>query len=184
MEFSNEISKVIEDWSKETGVKFEYTDKGVRFIPKISERKGAYVKELTELDNNLPIVNEALVKYITEGIPVEDTINSCNEFIKFQMVFRVSRSYKYAVHNGKRYSERTFRVFASKDINDGYLGRCKQEGGNPDKFGNCPDHCFIWNKSVKGTDIPLTLDKKWYISLAKKRLEDFGYEVKKSGQMF
>ena len=148
------------------------------------ETKGAYVKELGDLDYNLPIVNEALVKYITEGASVEETINSCNDFIKFQMVFRVSKSYKYAVHNGNIFSERTFRVFASKDFNDGYLGRCKQEGGNLDKFGNCPDHCFIWNKSVKDVEIPLKLDRKWYISLAKKRLEDFGYEVKKSGQMF
>jgi len=28
------------------------------------------------------------------------------------------------------------------------------------------------------------LDKKWYINLAKKRLEDFGYEIKKSEQLF
>ena len=35
-----------------------------------------YVKENNPLDNNLPILNEALVKYITEGIPVEETINS------------------------------------------------------------------------------------------------------------
>ena len=148
------------------------------------ERKGAYVKELSDLDYNLPIVNEAVVKYISEGISIEETVDNCNEFIKFQIIFRVSRSYKYAVHNNKRYTEKTFRVFASTDINDGYLGRCKEEGSTIEKFQNCPDRCFIYNKSVKDVPIPLKLDRKWYINLAKKRLEDFGYEIKRANQLF
>ena len=148
------------------------------------ERKGVYVKELSDIDFDLPIVNEAIVRYVSEDIPVEDTINNCDEFIKFQMVFKVSKSYLYAMHNGKRYSEKTFRVFASRDVNDGYLGRCKEEGGNSDKFGNCPEHCFIWNKSVKDVPVPIKLDRKWYVDLAKKRLEDFGYEFKRKEQLF
>lgn len=151
---------------------------------KIVERHGAYVKENSPLDNDLPILNEALINYITKGIPVEDTINNCEEFIKFQLVFKVASDYKYAVHNGKRYNEKVFRVFASKDEHDGYLGRCREEGSNPDKFQNCPEHCFIWNDSVKGVPIPLKLKKDWYINLARKRLEDFGYDVKNPYMLF
>ena len=40
------------------------------------ETKGKYVKENSPLDNNLPILNEALVAFITKGIPVEETINT------------------------------------------------------------------------------------------------------------
>ena len=148
------------------------------------ETKGAYVKELSDLDNDLPIVNEALNKFIFDDIPVEDTINNCNEMIKFQKVFRVSKSYKYAIHNNIKYSEKTFRVYASKDKNDGYLGRCKQDGSTVEKFANCPDHCFIYNKSVKDMPMSIKVDRNWYIKLAKKRLEDFGYDIKNENSLF
>lgn len=148
------------------------------------ETKGAYVKELSDLDNDLPIVNEALNKFIFDNIPVEDTINNCNEMIKFQKVFRVSKSYKFAIHNNIKYSEKTFRIYASKDKNDGYLGRCKQDGGTVEKFANCPDHCFIYNKSVKDMPMSIKVDRNWYIKLAKKRLEDFGYDIKNENSLF
>ena len=183
MELNQEIKDIISEWCKETKNKVVFTDNGIRIIP-ILERKGLYVKELSELDNNLPIVNEAVNAYIVKGVPVEKTITECNQMIKFQMVFKVSSSYKYAVHNGHRFTEKTFRVFASKDVSDGYLGRCKEEGGNLDKFQNCPDHCFVYNKSVKDTPMSIKIDKKWYVTLAKKRLEDFGYEFEKPGQLF
>ena len=87
------------------------------------ERKGAYVKELSDIDNNLPIVNKALVKYISEGVPVEDTINSSNDMIDFQQVVRVSKSFKFGWHNGRELSEKTYRVYASKNIKDTYIAR-------------------------------------------------------------
>ena len=186
---------VCDDWCRRTRMTFAYDEikwysaKDVNnyvfaFSNGKLERKGKYVKELSELDNNLPIVNEALVRYIADGVSVEDTINGCDDLIKFQLVFRVSRSYLYAVHNHKKYSEKTFRVFASKDMNDGYLGRCKQVDSNPDRFGDCPDHCFIWNGPAKKVKVPLKLDKKWYVNLARNRLEQYGYEMKDNNALF
>ena len=43
------------------------------------ERKGAYVKELSRIDNDLPILNLALTEYMTKKIPVEKTINACTD---------------------------------------------------------------------------------------------------------
>lgn len=148
------------------------------------ERKGSYVKELSELDNDLPIVNEAIVKYISEKVPVEETINSCNEMIKFQKIFRVSHKFKLGWHNGKEMSEKTYRVYASNDYKDTYLGRCRESGETPNKFGNCPEHCFIYNKEVRGIPMSVKLDKKWYINLARKRLEDYGYEFADKNALF
>lgn len=148
------------------------------------ERKGAYVKELSDIDNNLPIVNKALVKYISEGIPVEDTINSSNDMIDFQQVVRVSKSFKFGWHNGKELSEKTYRVYASKNIKDTYIGRCRDHGETPNKFGSTPDHCFIYNKEVKGVPLLDNVDRKWYINLAKKRLQDFGYEIMENNALF
>lgn len=148
------------------------------------ERKGAYLMELSDLSNDLPIVNEAMIEYMTKGTPVEDTVDNCNELIKFQKVYRVSSSYKFGWHNGKVINDRTFRVFASKDKRDGYIARCRDYGATPEKFQNSPEHCFIYNKCVKDVELPIKLDKKWYINLAKKRLVEFGYELQQGNSLF
>lgn len=138
------------------------------------ERKGAYVKDLSDLDNDLPIVNKALVDYLAKNIPVEKTINDCNELIQFQKIVKVSSKYLSGMWGGKMLNDKTFRVFASKNKNDGYIGKIKSIGATNEKFANTPDNCFIWNDSVIGVKVPNKLDKQWYIDLAKKRLEDFG----------
>ena len=148
-----------------------------RFTSGKLERKGAYVKELSELDNDLPIVNEAIVKYLTEDILPSETINGCNQLIKFQKIVKVSSSYLYGWHNDEFLSDKTFRVFASKDKSDSYIGKCKSEGGTIEKFANTPEHCFIENDDVRALEVPANLDRKWYINLAEKRIEDFGMSL-------
>lgn len=137
------------------------------------ERKGAYVKELSRLDNDLPVVNKALVEYMSKKIPVEATVHKCNDLIMFQKLAKLSSKYEYVEHNGIRYDYKCYRVFASKDLKDGKLLKCRR-GNNPAKFGNTPDKCFIENGDVHNMPIPKKLDKQWYIDLAKKRLKDFG----------
>lgn len=156
------------------------------------EKKGAYVKELSPLDYDLPIVNEAITEYMAHKIPIEETINNCNELIKFQKVVKLSDKYEYVEHNGKKLTYKCYRVFASKNPNDGKILRCKHakrkikiDSGfcyetylKKDKFGLTPDHCFIENSDVREMPVPELLDKQWYIDLAKKRLGDYGICVK------
>lgn len=157
------------------------------------EKKGAYVKELSPLDYDLPIVNEAVTEYMAHKIPVEKTINNCNELIKFQKVVKLSDKYEYVEHNGKKLNYKCYRVFASKNQNDGEILKCnhakrkiKIDSGydvdetyiKKDKFGLTPDHCFIENSDVREMPVPELLDKQWYIDLAKKRLGDYGICVK------
>ena len=141
------------------------------------ERKGAYVKELSELDNDLPIVNKAIVDYLTKGVLPEDTVAECNELKQFQKIIKVSSNYRMGWHNGHYLTDKTFRVFASKDSSDTYIGRCKTEGATIEKFANTPDHCFIWNDEVNGVGIVKNLDKRWYSDLAEKRIADFGINL-------
>ena len=63
--------EIIESWCKETKLKVVFLENGIRICPKL-ERKGAYVKELDELDNDLPIVNESIVNYLLEGKSIEE----------------------------------------------------------------------------------------------------------------
>lgn len=163
------------------------------------ERIGAYVKELSKIDNDLPILNKALVDYMVHKTPVEDTINQCDDLIMFQKVVKLSSNYKWVEHEhctpierktgvrvikthleypeSIRYTYKSYRVFASKDIQDGRLLRCGGKKAKGEKFGNTSEHCFIFNDSVVGVKVPQTLDKQWYINLAKKRLKDYGVAV-------
>lgn len=164
-----------------------------------TERKGAYVKELSRIDNDLPILNTALVEYMTHGTPVEQTINECKYLIQFQKVVKLSDSYKWVEHehgtpevvytgvrviktyynysHTQRFTYKSYRVFASTDLLDGRILKCGGKRGKPEKFANTPDHCFIFNESVEGVETPDRLDRSWYIDLARKRLKDFGVIV-------
>ena len=141
--------------------------------------KGQYVKKLSDLDYDLPIVNTAIVKYLTEGIEPKETIMNCDEMKQFQKIVKVSSKYKYGWHNGKVQTDKTYRVFASVDYNDTYIGKCKEEGATIEKFANTPEHCFIYNSEINGVKCVRGLDKGWYIELAEKRLRDkFGMTIK------
>lgn len=139
-----------------------------------TKTKGAYVKSLGDLDYDLPIVNKALVRYMTDGVLPEITIGDCNDLKEFQKIVKVSSKYLCGWHNNKRQSEKCFRVFASRDTRDTYIGKQKTEGATIEKFANTPEHCFIVNESVNDCEVPDKLDKGWYINLARKRLADFG----------
>lgn len=136
------------------------------------ERKGAYVKELNPMDNDLPIINQAMVNYMLQGIPVEDTINSCSDLIAFQKICKLSAKYDYVQHNGRKYTNKCYRVFASLRESDGPVKKCK--AGREDKFGNTSLHSFINNGDITTDKVPDYLDKQWYIDLAEKRLRQYG----------
>lgn len=146
----------------------------------LGERIGV-VKELSPLDYDLPIVNEALVAYMHTRKPIAETINECDEFIKFQKIVKLSSSYDYVLHRNTKYTNKCYRVFASIDSRDTKIQKVKV-GGNPEKFSDTPNRCFIYNESVKGLKVPSHLDKRWYIEFATKRLNDF-LGVKSSNQM-
>lgn len=133
--------------------------------------KGAYVKKLTSLDYDLPIVNKALVDHFISEIPIEDTIMNCNDLKEFQKIVKLSSKYKFAVHNGEVLKEKTLRVFASRRMNDDRVYKVKID--KPEKIANTPDKCFIINDDVNKMEVPRALNKKWYIEMAYKRLMDF-----------
>ena len=183
----NAVDDICYEWEQRTGMSLgfdtitEIFQKDVnnylfKFEDGKIERKGAWVKPLNDLDNDLPIVNTALVEYMVHGVPVEKTIRKCDDLKQFQKIVKVSSKYLCGWHNGKKLQDKTFRVFASAVPFDTYIGKVKLKNGaeSIEKFGNTPEHCFIWNDTVNGLLAPPNLDKQWYIDLAKKRLEAFG----------
>lgn len=139
--------------------------------------KGAYVKSLNSLDYDLPIVNKALMEYFISGIPVEETINNCNDLIEFQKVVKVSSKYKCSLYGDQVLNENILRVFASRSRRYPGVYKLKKDKDTKDKIGGTPERCFIENGDIKGIKVPSKLDKQWYIDTAKKRIKDFVGEV-------
>lgn len=184
------IESIIHDWEARTRLKMSF-DEYVRVIQGdvnnymvISKdgrykSKGAYVKELTPLDYDLPIVNKAVKEYLVKGVHPRETIMSCHSLMEFQKIYKVSSKYEYAVWRGKRLNGKVFRVFASTNVHDTVIGKTKGDGLTVEKFALSPDHCFIWNGSVLGVETPKNLDKEYYVQLAISRITDkFGIEVR------
>lgn len=185
----DEVRAICKEWEERTGMGLGY-DRLTKICQKDVnnylavfengkiEAKGAYVKDLNNLDYDLAIVNKAVRDYLLFGTNVEKTIRGCKDFRMFQKVVKLSNKYKWVEHEQGRtgtvkYDNKAYRVFASTDYRDGRLLKCDGVR-NPAKFGNTPDHCFIYNDDLTGVSIPDKLDKEYYVALAKKRLEDFG----------
>lgn len=153
------------------------------------ECKGAMVKFNKPIDNDLPILNDVVRNYLAYDIPVEQTINECNEYIKFQKVIKLSAKYKEIWYgngvsgkdnkitfiNGELLKGKVHRVFASKRQSDGSIYKLKIEKGvkSYEQFANTPTHLFIDNEDVHDKSIPEYLDKEYYINEAKKRIDMF-----------
>lgn len=183
-----ELKRRIEAWEKRTGLKMSYDEFNAMYAKDVNNYiavredgsyhcKGAYVKELSDLDYDLPIVNKAMKDFILKRRSIQSTVMLCDDFRMFQKIVKLSNKYKWVEHEQEggnvKYDNKAYRVFASTDPNDGRLLKCDGVR-NPAKFGNTPDHCFVYNGDLSGASIPAKLDKSYYIDLTKKRLEDFG----------
>ena len=111
---------------------------------------------------------------MVSGVPVEQTINSCDDLKEFQLVSKISNKYSYILHGDRPIKEKCIRVFASKNPRDEGVKKVSIRTGRPAKLQNSPEHCFIWNDSVNGVKVPDKLDKEWYIKKAIGRLQDYG----------
>lgn len=196
----NKVIEVIESVSKRLKLEFEieeYTkliQKDVNNYIAVTkdgelECKGAMVKFNNPIDNDLPILNESVRNYLAYNIPVEKTIYDCQQIIKFQKIIKLSSKYKeiwYGVGNvgekdkiasisGSLLNGKVHRVFASKKETDGGIYKLKIEKGKKsyEQFANTPKHLFIDNEDIHDKVIPDYLDKEYYITEAKKRIEMF-----------
>ena len=183
------IDDIVWEWEKRTGMRMGFDIYTKVFQKDVNnyllvgadgktKTKGAYTKALSSVDNDLPIINRALVDYMTNRTPVEKTICDCDELKMFQKVVKLTGKYWRAWHNGKYMAEKCYRVFASRRKVDTYIGKCKSKGATIEKFGNTPENCFIENGDINGKKVSVELDKQWYINLAKERLAQYGVEVR------
>ena len=125
------------------------------------------------INNNATIVAKAILDYFAKGVSVEDTINSCNDLLSFQLVAKASGLYSEVNHivDGEKIPvQKCNRVYAVKDTRYGTLVKTHAEKGNDAKIGGLPEHCIIDNTNELTVAV---LDRSWYIKLAQKYVNDF-----------
>ena len=177
------IYEVCREWEVRTRMVLEYetfakiVQKDVNNYILIREdgsfkSKGSYVKKLDVLDNDLPIVNRAVVERLVHDVPVETTIRSCNNLMEFQKIVKLSGKYTHFRHGQNPLREKTLRIFASSDASDPGIYKVKSEN-RIEKVAGSPSNCFINNGNVNGKPVPEYLDRDWYIRQAKDRVNDF-----------
>lgn len=139
------------------------------------ERKGKYVKELSDIDYDLPIVNKAIVAYLVDKTPVEETVYGCDSLREFQKLVKLSDKYEFVMHNGEKYTNKSYRVYASNRSKDGVIYKCKitSDGKyHQEKFADTPERCFIMNDDTAYSDAMKLVDRQYYVNLTKRRLHD------------
>lgn len=183
--FYSAVDDIAAEWESRTGMQLEFDEYAKVYQKDVNnyilvapdghtKGKGAYVKELSDLDADMPVVNRALMAYMVDGVRPEITISAATDLADFQRVVKLSKKFLYCTYGGKRMQDKVFRVFASNDSHDGMIASVKQRGGKPKKFACTSEHVFIDNTDIHGKSCPEKLDRGWYIGLAYERLKQFG----------
>lgn len=179
------IDDICYEWEQRTHLQLEFDEYRKVFQKDVNnyimvdaedkfKSKGGYVKKLSTLDYDLPIVNTSLIGYMVHGVPVEKTVGDCADLKEFQLVAKISGKYTHIMHGDQAIKEKCIRIFASLLPSDAGVQKVHATTGRPAKISNSPEHCFMVNDDVNGVKVPSKLDKQWYINLALKRLNDFG----------
>lgn len=186
----DKLNEICDEWQSRTGFELE-EDSVVKIAQKDvnnyvevqpsgkSKAKGGYlVKGIStvgafNINNSCCIVATALKEYFVNGVPVEDTINGCDDIFQFQIVAKAGAKYREVYHivdGVKEPVQKVNRVYATADVRYGKLFKVKAEDDSTAKIEMLPEHCIIDNDNhLSISDV----DKTFYIEMAKKRVNDF-----------
>ena len=184
------LDEICDEWQSRTGFELEedavvrIAQKDVNNYVEVQEggkakSKGGYlVRGIStagafNINNNACIVAAAVKEYLVNGVPVEDTINGCNDIFQFQLIAKAGVKYREAYHlvDGEKVPvQKVNRVYATKDERYGKLFKVKTENDSTAKIEMLPEHCIIDNDNHLTID---NVDKTFYIEMAKKRINDF-----------
>lgn len=194
------LNDICDEWQQRTGFELE-EDTVIKIVQKDvnnyievqqggkPKAKGGYLvkgvstKGAFNVNNNCVIVATALKEYFLNDIPVEETINDCDDIFQFQMIAKAGAKYKEAYHlvNGMKVPvQKVNRVYATSDERYGKLYKVKAEDSSEAKIDSLPEHCFIDNNNELSIE---QIDRDFYIAMAKKRINDFkGIKPEKKGK--
>lgn len=130
--------------------------------------------------NSLSIVSEALLKKLLFDIPIEKTINDCDDIFRFQMISHLGSTYEKMVQESDKGDieiQRNNRIYAGR-IPSGVIVKVKSNGRR-DSLAGQPSNPIVDNANECNIQ---DINKEWYIEFAEekanaflgiKRLEDY-----------
>ena len=124
------------------------------------------------INNNAVIIAKAIQEYFVNGTPPENTINSGNNILDFQLIAKAG-SYSHCCHvvNGERVDiQKVNRVYATNNFSLGTLYKFNRDTNECRKIEALPLHCIIDNNNQLDISV---VNKNWYIKQAKKTINDF-----------
>lgn len=116
---------------------------------------------------DMDVCTDAVVEFLKNGTPIEETIEWCPDFRKFITVRRVTGG----AMSGDEYVGKAIRWYYSKDVNDGLTYK-KNGNAVPQSIGAKP--CLELNLS---RGIPADIDYAYYVREAYAILQDIGVKV-------
>lgn len=193
-----QCKQIVSEWESRTGLTMECEEveevyqKDVNGYVMLSKNgdiktKGSYVKNYSVKkgkekygdfrSNSMTILDEAIVKWLLFKIPVSQTVNNCNDPIRFQITTKKGPTFsrvEWEYDNVRRTVNNVNRVFAGLDSKCGKLFKIKNNGDEDrdNTIGSLPDRCLVFNDDLSNFDMNL-LDKQWYINKAEERINDF-----------
>lgn len=182
------IKGILDEWQARTGFELEEDEISkiarkdtnnyvlVKSDGKVKKKGGYLVRGIAEagqfkVNNTAVIVADAITEYLVNGTPVEDTINACDDILKFQFIAKGGSQYQYCyqeVYGSQEKVQKCNRVYASPDPFMGTIYKVKN--GQAAKIQDIPDHCIIDNDNHLTVE---DIDKRFYIDMAKKKVNDF-----------
>lgn len=184
------VQLVVEEWKRLTGFTVDtdpikqmwqrdVNNYVIEFENGAIKAKGGTVKNWkggSFSSNSMTIIDKALVEYMINGVSLYETISTCDDMERFQIILKAGSGYNrcckakdgtedYVPIDGK-----VHRVYAVKEGSEnGYTFFKQKDGGNPARFPDTPAWCAE-DFSIKGID---EIDKAWYTALAARKLNAF-----------
>lgn len=139
--------------------------------------KGKWTNQAEETIANLnaPVTHEALLLFYTQNVPIEDTINNCEDIKKFCLTAKTGYTYSktyYYYNNEPHLANKVNRVVATTDTKCGTIKKYKVcDDGKPryDKIADVPERCRLLNDELEMID---DLDREWYVQFAKNKVKE------------
>lgn len=135
------------------------------------EKKFKYSYKKSLKSNSMSIVSEALLKKLLFDIPIEETINKCNDIFRFQIISHLGSTYEKCVQespDGDIELQRNNRIYAG-NVPRGTIIKVKPDGRR-DSLANCPINPIVDN----GNKCTINdINKQWYIDFTNEKYIKF-----------
>lgn len=129
----------------------------------------SYKKSLKS--NSMSIVSEALLKKLLFDIPIEETVNKCDDIFRFQIISHLGSTYDKCVQEseyGDIELQRNNRIYAG-NVPRGTIIKVKPDGRR-DSLANCPTNPIVDNGNKCTIE---DINKQWYIDFATEKYIKF-----------